>query len=139
MRNFDYGRVLLGVLADAPAALISITNDVKELDGHIGAFDGILECKCPKSATHLKYLRAGTVPSEYMPQILHNLWITGAAWCDFLSFDDRFPLPLQTMLVRVRRNEAELKVYELAASLFLSEVERETAEVAERAMVGVSR
>src|SRR5678810_58748 len=29
------------------------------LDGHVGEFEGIVELKCPKSATHLKYLRAG--------------------------------------------------------------------------------
>jgi hypothetical protein len=31
------------------------------------------------------------VPSDYLGQITHNLWITGAQWCDFVSFDDRFP------------------------------------------------
>jgi putative phage-type endonuclease len=61
------------------------------LDGHVGNFAGIVEMKCPKSATHLRYLRANVVPSDYLPQITHNLWVTGAEWCDFLSFDDRFP------------------------------------------------
>jgi len=99
------------------------------LDGHIGHFDGILELKCPKSATHLAYLRSGKVPSAYLPQITHNLWVSGAAWCDFLSFDDRFPPHLQTFLVRVERNEQEIAAYALAASLFLSEVEAEVDAV----------
>jgi hypothetical protein len=97
------------------------------LDGHIGQFDGILEVKCPKSATHLRYVRGGSVPAEHLPQITHNLWITGAAWCDFLSFDDRFPPPLQTFLVRINRADVDLASYEKAALTFLAEVERDTA------------
>jgi predicted phage-related endonuclease len=99
------------------------------LDGHVGAFEGICEFKAPKSATHLRYLRAGTVPSDYLPQIRHNLWVTGAAWCDFLSFDDRFPPPLQTFLVRVQAADVDLPGYEKAALAFLAEVDREVTAV----------
>ncbi len=99
------------------------------LDGHVGDFAGILEVKCPKSATHLGYLRGGKVPTAYVPQITHNLWVTGAAWCDFLSFDDRFPVELQTFLVRQERNEQEIASYALAANLFLSEVAAEVEAV----------
>lgn len=95
------------------------------LDGHIGDFDGILEVKCPKSATHLSYLKGGTAPSAYLPQITHNLWVTGAAWCDFLSFDDRFPPALQTFLVRVDRNDEAIEAYAKSALAFLAEVETE--------------
>lgn len=97
------------------------------LDGHIGNFDGIVEFKCAKSSTHLRWLRAGVLPPEHRPQILHNLWITGAAWCDFLSFDDRFPAPLQTFLVRVPRVEIEINAYEKVALAFLAEVDAEVA------------
>jgi hypothetical protein len=103
-------------------------------DGEVGGFMGILELKCPKSATHLKYLRAGTVPSDYLPQITHNLWITGAQWCDFASFDDRFPLSLQLFRVRVELNQTDIDAYELMARAFLTEVETELAELQERAL-----
>ena len=106
-------------------------------DGQIDGWAGILELKAPKSATHLGYLRAGKVPSTYLPQITHNLWITGAAWCDFLSFDDRFPPALQVFHVRVKRSELDLAAYELTARLFLSEVEREVAELDRLAGVAV--
>jgi len=102
------------------------------LDGHIGDFEGILEVKCPKSATHLRYLRGGVVPADYMPQILHNLWITGAQWCDFLSFDDRFPPALQTFLVRVPREPIALLAYEKQALRFLAEVNTEIFALTER-------
>jgi predicted phage-related endonuclease len=99
------------------------------LDGHLDGFKGILECKCPKSATHLKYLRAGTVPPEHLPQILHNLYVTGADYCDFFSWDDRFPAPLQTFLVRVERAKVDLGAYEAAALKFLADVDAELMAV----------
>lgn len=92
------------------------------LDGHVGDFAGILEVKCPKATTHLRYLEAGSIPPEYLPQIVHNLWVSGAAWCDFLSFDDRFPAHLQTHLVRYLRHEPEIALYTLAVAAFLSDV-----------------
>lgn len=96
------------------------------LDGHVDNFTGIVEIKCPKSATHLKYWRGkGEAPSEYLAQITHNLFITGAEWCDFLSFDDRYPEEMQTFLVRVRRDEVDIAAYEAAALKFLAEVETE--------------
>lgn len=107
-------------------------------DGVIGDFAGVLECKCPKSATHLKYLRAGVVPPDYLPQLTHTLWITGAPWIDFVSFDDRFPDPLRVFHVRVQRADVDVLAYELAATLFLSEVEREVAELTTRSELAVA-
>lgn len=95
------------------------------LDGQVQDFAGIVELKCPKSATHLSYLKAGKAPADYLPQITHNLWITGAAWCDFVSFDDRFPAALQLVRYRVMREDVDLQAYELAARLFLGEVAAE--------------
>lgn len=97
------------------------------LDGHIGDFDGILELKAPKTSTHLKWLRAGVVPPDHLPQVLNNLWVSGAAWCDFASFDDRLPGSLQLFIVRYERNEQAIKDYEQKALAFLMEVETELA------------
>jgi len=57
------------------------------LDGHVGDFEGLVEIKCPQAATHLDYLKTGTIPGDYYKQITHALWITGAQWCDWLSFN----------------------------------------------------
>lgn len=106
------------------------------LDGHVGSYDGhatfegLIELKCPKSATHLKYLRAGEMPAEHRPQVLHNLWITGAQWCDFVSFDDRFPEHLSLFVVRVPRVEIEILAYEKTALAFLAEVAADVEAVA---------
>lgn len=101
------------------------------LDGYVGDYTGILELKCPTSAVHLGYLRAGVLPDEYRGQIIHNLWMTGAQWCDFVSYDDRFIDPsLRVFVVRVNAADVDLAAYELLARLFLSEVDRELADVA---------
>ena len=95
------------------------------LDGDIDGCTGILEVKCPKSATHLATVRSGEVPSFWMPQIVHNLWVTGAQWCDFVSFDDRFPPELSLIIIRLPRVAADLAAYELVLRQFLAEVDAE--------------
>ena len=94
-------------------------------DGIVGDFEGLVEIKCPKSATHLSYLRAGVVPPDYLFQIVHQLWITGAQWCEFVSYDDRFPEPLQMFHVKHLRDDAEIDAYELLVRQFLREVDAE--------------
>lgn len=109
------------------------------LDGHTGCFDGIVEVKAPRPANHLKYIRAGVLPAEHRYQIVHNLLVSGARYADFCSFAPDFPEPLRLFMVRVERDEKEIASYLLLARMFLSEVEKEVAEVqalaAERGMV----
>lgn len=91
-------------------------------DGLIGE-DGLLSVKCPKTATHVRYLREGGEPAEHAAQNTHELWLTGRAWLDFVSFDPRLPERLQLFQVRVTRTPAELAAYEQKAKAFLDEVE----------------
>ena len=99
------------------------------LDGHLGAFEGILELKAPRPANHWKYVKAGTLPAEHRYQILHNLFVTGARYADFCSYAPDFPEPLRLFRVRVERNEAELASYELQARQFLREIEQEYQDI----------
>lgn len=70
-------------------------------DGLLGA-DGLLEIKCPASqAKHLEALRNGAHARDYRWQVQGQLWVTGRAWCDVVSFDPRFPPGLQLAVVRV--------------------------------------
>lgn len=100
------------------------------LDGYVGDYVGILECKCPTSAVHLEYLMGGVVPDTYRGQIFHNLYVSGAAWCDFVSYDDRFIDPaLRLFVVRVNRDETQMKAYEVMLRTFLNEVDAEVERV----------
>lgn len=93
-------------------------------DGFVGDF-GLLEVKCPKTTTHLKYLRDSRVPPDYFPQLQHALFVTGRAWIDFVSFDDRLPDALQFFCVRLNREDAKLADYERSLRAFLAEVDTE--------------
>lgn len=95
------------------------------LDGDVDDLTGIIELKCPKSATHVAYLKANRLPPEYVAQVTHNLWVTGALWCDFVSFDDRLPEGLQFFRRRISYTEVDIVGYEKAARAFLNEVEAE--------------
>jgi hypothetical protein len=97
------------------------------LDGYVGEdITGIVEIKCPKSTTHLSYLLGNTLPDEYIPQATHNLWVSGARWCDFVSFDDRFTDPkLHLFVHRVYSDMVDIKGYAAKAQAFLAEVDRD--------------
>lgn len=99
------------------------------LDGHIGDFDGIVEIKSPIAATHLDYLRSGTVPDNYLKQVTHALWISGAAWCDWLSYQPDFPEALRVKVIRIDAKSLDLEGYERDVRAFLAEVAAEVESV----------
>lgn len=98
------------------------------LDGDVDDFAGIVELKCPMSATHYGYIKAGAVPGNHLAQIQHNLWISGAEWCDFVSYDPRFPEHLRLFIRRVPRVELDILAYEKCALRFLAEVDAEVEQ-----------
>lgn len=104
-------------------------------DGYVGEWEGLIELKCPLSTTHLEYIQGGAIPDEYRGQLLHALWLTGAQWIDFCSFDERFPEHLQLFRVRLERNEFELAAYGRTIEAFLSEVETEVERLKALRMV----
>jgi hypothetical protein len=97
------------------------------LDGHVEDFKGIAEIKCPTEGVHWAYLRGGSIPAEYTAQITHNLWITGAEWCDWFSYNPHFPERLRMKLERFERDEAAIEQYQRKALAFLAEVDLEVA------------
>ena len=92
-------------------------------DAIVGDFAGGVELKCPKFTTHFEYLRRGTLPSEYAPQVTHSLFVTGLPWWDFCSYCPEFKGAAQLFRVRVRREDVDLESYELAFHFFWREVE----------------
>jgi putative phage-type endonuclease len=47
---------------------------------------GLLEIKCPLARTHFEYIEKNVLPSEYRYQIQGQLFVSGASYCDFMSF-----------------------------------------------------
>jgi hypothetical protein len=99
------------------------------LDGFVDNRNGIVEAKNPKPATHLEYLRTRKIPSDYRWQCVHNLWVTGADYCDFVSHNVDFPEELQYLCMRIERDAAEIRAYADVASQFLAEVAVEISEI----------
>lgn len=85
--------------------------------------DGLLEIKCPESATHLDYLIAKVVPSDYKNQMLFQMAVCEREWCEFVSYDDRMPDHLQIFKIRFMRDEKRIREIEDEVRLFLSEVD----------------
>lgn len=92
-------------------------------DGLVG--EGLIEIKCPNSATHWSYIKANEPPQKYIIQMQAQMSVTGAKWCDFVSFDPRMPERSQLLIIRVNRDEKFIAEMENDIKQFLSEVEAE--------------
>lgn len=84
---------------------------------------GLVEIKCPNTATHIEYLLSSTPPKKYQPQMMWQMECTGRQWCDFVSFDPRMPEHLQLFVVRFERDEERLDDLRKEAIAFLAEVD----------------
>ncbi len=89
-------------------------------DGIVG--EGLIEIKCPNTATHIETVLENKAPSKYIPQMQAQMACTGAKWCDFVSFDPRVPEDLQLFVVRVERDQEYIDSMEVEVKQFLSEV-----------------
>ena len=85
--------------------------------------DGLLEIKCPKSATHASTLLSGKPDGKYITQMMWQMACTGRQWCDFVSFDPRFPADLQLLIKRIPRDDAKIAEIEAEVIKFLAEVD----------------
>ena len=91
-------------------------------DGRVGN-KGMLEIKCPNTATHIEYLLAGVAPTEYHNQMLWQMECDGRDWCDFVSFDPRMPEAMQLFIVRFNKDEDKLSIIRAEVCKFLGEVD----------------
>jgi len=85
--------------------------------------DGVLEIKCPNTATHIDTLLSQTVPNKYLTQIAWQLACTGRKWADFVSFDPRMSDGLQLFVKRVPRDDAYIQMLEKEVVQFLTELD----------------
>lgn len=90
-------------------------------DGLVGD-DGLIEIKCPNTATHVDFLQTGKIDQKYVWQMQAQMACTGRKWCDFVSFDDRLPESLQYKCVRVEFDEEMQKQMEGEVLSFLLEL-----------------
>lgn len=92
-------------------------NDVKEVgfiekDEYCGcspdglvADDGIIEIKCPKDTVFVEQKINGKIKPEYYIQIQYNLYISERKWCDYIAYNENFPI----LIRRYERDEEMIK------------------------------
>lgn len=80
---------------------------------------GLIEIKCPLNPQkHAAVLLSGEMPEEHQYQVQGLLWITGRAWCDFVSYHPHWPETLRLAVVRVPADAATIA--EIEARVFAS-------------------
>jgi len=97
-------------------------------DGLVGD-DGLIEIKCPNTATMIDVLLTGTVASKYNTQMQFQMACTGRQWCDYVVFDPRMPAKAQMFIKRVARDEAFIAEMEAEVTKFLGEVAEKVAKI----------
>jgi putative phage-type endonuclease len=97
-------------------------------DGLVGLF-GMLEIKCPNTATHIDTLLTQTVPSKYITQMQWQMRCCERQWCEFVSFDPRLPQDLQLFVKRVEFNQTYVAMLEEEVINFLEELEIKVAKL----------
>lgn len=91
-------------------------------DGLVGD-DGLVEIKCPNEATHLENLMRGSADPQYLNQMYWQMACTDRKWCDFVSYDPRFPEHLQMVVYRVNHDAQKITELENEVVKFLGEVD----------------
>lgn len=100
-------------------------------DGLVGD-DGVLEIKCPNTATHIATMQSERHDPQYEWQMLAQMACTGRAWADFVSYDDRLPEPLQYVCHRFERDFKRIREMESEIKAFLEELSDLEKEMRER-------
>jgi putative phage-type endonuclease len=91
-------------------------------DGLVGD-EGLLELKCPNTATHIETLLTGIIPDKYFKQMQFQMACTGRAWCDFASYDNRLPERMRLFVSRVDRDAEAIAEIEREVCAFIAEID----------------
>jgi putative phage-type endonuclease len=97
-------------------------------DGFVGE-DGLVEIKCPNTATHMDTLLGKMVPAKYVNQMQWQMACTGRQWCDFVSYDPRMPEHLRMFVKRMPRDDKRIKELETEVAGFLLEIAVKLSEL----------
>jgi len=97
-------------------------------DGLVGDA-GVLELKCPNTATHIDTLLNKAVPDKYVVQMQWQMACSRRLWADYASFDPRMPGDLQLFVERLPRDPKRIAELEAQVKEFLAEVDATIAQL----------
>jgi len=109
----------------------AIVNTGASPDGLVGD-DGMVEIKCPNTATHIDTLLGQAAPAKYVTQMQWQMACADRAWCDFVSYDPRMPANMALFIQRIDRDDAFIKATEAEVLAFLRELEEKVAALRTR-------
>jgi putative phage-type endonuclease len=87
------------------------------------ANEGLVEIKCPNTATHIDTLLSRTVPAKYITQMMWQMACADRPWCDFVSFDPRLPERHQLFIKRINYDPEMVNLLENSVIQFLGDVD----------------
>jgi len=87
------------------------------------ASEGMVEIKCPNTATHIETLLTKTVPAKYITQMMWQMACADRPWCDFVSFDPRLPERHQLFIKRINYDPEMVNLLENSVIQFLGDVD----------------
>jgi putative phage-type endonuclease len=99
-------------------------------DGVVG--EGLVEIKCPETATMIDQLLSKKIPSEYYKQMQLQMKCADKKWCDFVVYDPRMPESMQMFVARVERDDRFIAEMEAEIVKFLAEVDSTVAKLKEQ-------
>jgi putative phage-type endonuclease len=87
------------------------------------ANEGMVEIKCPNTATHIDTLLSRTVPAKYITQMMWQMACADRPWADFVSFDPRLPERHQLFIKRINYDPEMVNLLENSVIQFLGDVD----------------
>lgn len=99
-------------------------------DGYVGT-TGAVEIKCPKTKTHIKYIRMGKIPNEYKEQVWSYFLVNPELqWLDFVSYDPRLAVK-PIWILRINREELaeELATVTIELEKFIAKLNKYKSEI----------
>jgi hypothetical protein len=93
---------------------------------------GLVEIKCPNTATHIDTLLSGAVPQKYQTQMLWQMICTDRLWCDFVSYDPRMPEEMRLFVARYSLDNALALSVEADVAAFLAELDERTKALVDK-------
>lgn len=96
-------------------------------DGLVGDA-GMIEIKSPAlEPRHLRTVESGKCPDDYIAQVQGGMWVTGRAWCDFVSF---WEPTHEICVVRVERDDEYIARLQAECAAVWAEVTTARSEAA---------
>jgi predicted phage-related endonuclease len=90
-------------------------------DGLVGK-EGLVEIKCPNTATHIDILLAERIPDKYILQMQWQVACAERDYCDFVSYDPRLPAEMRLFVKRLERDDKRIAELSKEVAIFLDEV-----------------